>query len=359
MFAIAPTLNSFSRIIGRRMADIAADATERWEICPSETTYVPPAAFLPSQIERIRGAEFGSIGDVVRDFRGDFEAVQAATLGFRLKDVDLVDGVLYGTHGVRHLRPRSKRRLAYRVPTERVSGAFYESWVGNRWFGNWLQDDCLTYRLAERCGVPATTTLRCTGHMAAYEQRLGIDPLRITRARFEELFVFFDAANNSSRRERALDLRARVIGNAHVERHPGVYLLRGKSGDRRLLSNEQEIAGRLARERGFRLLDPSTASLDELVRDCAGAAVVAGVEGGHLVHGLMLMPRDATLFVIQPPDRTVSVLKMTTDRQGQGYGFVVGEGNLEGFRADGDEVMRTLDLAETLSVQAAAQRHIA
>lgn len=359
MFAIAPTLDSFSRIIGRRMADITTDATERWEVCPSERTYVPPAAFLPNQLERIRGTEFGSLEEVIRDFRGGFETTQGPTVGFRLNEVDLIDGVLYSNRGVRHLRPRSQRRLAYRVPTEVVSGAFYESWVGNRWFGNWLQDDCLTYRLAEKCGMPMTTTMCSTGHMSQYEDRLGINPVRIARAHFEELFVFFDIANNSSRRERALELRRRVIGSAPVERHPGVYLLRGKSGDRRLLANEQEIADRLVRERGFRLLDPSTASIDELVRDCAGAAVVAGVEGGHLVHGLMLMPQDATLFVIQPPDRTVSVLKMTTDRQGQSYGFVLGEGDLAGFRASPDEVMQTLDLAETLSERHRARRRIA
>jgi len=49
--------------------------------------------------------------------------------------------------------------------------------------------------------------------------------------------------------------------------------------------------------------------------------------------------------VIQPPTRAVSVLKLLTDRQGQDYSLVVGEGNDEVFDACAGEIERTLDLA--------------
>ena len=100
---------------------------------------------LPGQLERIRGTEFGTPETVRRDFLGGFETHEPPTLGFRLSDVDLIDGVLYGTGAQMHLRPRGQRLPLYRAPIEMPAGALYESWVGNRWFGNWLSDDCLAY----------------------------------------------------------------------------------------------------------------------------------------------------------------------------------------------------------------------
>jgi hypothetical protein len=227
-----------------------------------------------------------------------------------------------------------------------TSGAIYESWVGNRWFGTWLLDDCLAYRLAERFGQPVTTARAACGHAFEYELRLGMAPRRLERARFDELIVFRDFFNTADRKARADDFRRRLVGSAPPAVHPGVFLLRGQRGTRRVLANERALAEQLARTRGLRLLDPESSSVAEIVAACAGARVVAGVEGSQLVHGLMLMPPAATLLVLQPPDRVASVLKSATDRQGQRFAFVVGIGDQSAFRVDPGEVLRTLDLAE-------------
>ena len=114
---------------------------------------------------------------------------------------------------------------------------------------------------------------------------------------------------------------------------------------RRVLTNERAIAERLAEHRGFRVLDPMISTVEEIVNACGGARIIMGVEGSHLVHGLMVMPPEAVLFVIQPPDRVVSVLKLFTDRQEQAYALVVGQGTDEEFSAEWTEIDRTLDLA--------------
>ncbi|MFO1105124.1 MAG: glycosyltransferase family 61 protein [Amaricoccus sp.] len=332
------------RPFGLLPQELESTAIDRWEVAPSERIFIPPAIRLPGQMERIRGTEFGTVEAVMRDLRGGFEAEMGQTLGFRLTGVDLVDGVLYGAQAVKHLRPRERLMPAYLVPTEVTRGAMYESWVGNRWFGNWLSDDCLTYPLAAAYGDPVTSSLVRTGHVPDYEDRLGIEPRRIDRVHFEELILFRDTAHNASRRARADSFRARLIGGREPERHPGVFLLRGGTGAERILMNERAIAERLAAEHGFRVLDPSTAPLSKIVEACGGASIVAGVEGSHLVHGLMLMPRKATLMVVQPPERAVSVLKMITDRQGQRYAFVVATGDGVRFSAEWSEIVRTVDL---------------
>jgi hypothetical protein len=334
-----------NRALGLPQRELEAAAVERWEIAPSVKRFIPSARFLPRQLDRIQGTEFGSIEEVLRDLRGGFETIQPETLGFRLKHVDLVDGVLYAGQGVKHLRPRSRRALAYRAPAEVTRGALYESWVGNRWFGNWLAEDCLTYALAARHGDPVTTTLAPSGHVPRYEALLGMTPRRVARAHFEELILFRDP-ENADRKRRANQLRERLVGPGPFDRHPGVFLLRGSTGMKRILTNEQAIAEHLAAERGFRILDPSRLSVEEIIAACAGARVVAGVEGSHLFHGLMTMPQDAALFVIQPPYRAVTLMKRIVDRQGQPFLFVVAEGGQDEFSVKQEDVARTLDLID-------------
>lgn len=341
-----PTMHGMSRLMGRKPRDVLARAADRWEVAPASTVHVRPALMTAEQLGRIRGAEFGSIDEVVRDFRGGFDSLQAPTIGHSIRNVLLMDGVLYAGDAARHLRPGAGRRRLGLAPRETSRAAMYESWVGNRWFGNWLVDDCLSYRLAEQAGIPTASAraMPAKGHQAAYERRLEMAPVRTEATLFDELVLFEDHSHNAHKRGRSEDMRRRLIGS-EPPRHPGVYLLRGSSGDKRLLSNEREIAEHLAARHGFTVIDPLASTLEEIVAACAGALVVAGVEGSQLVHGLVMMPPEARALVIQPPSRAVAVLKLHTDRQGQDYSLVVGTGADDVFHAEIDEIDRTLDLA--------------
>lgn len=343
MISLQPGTYVVRKLLGFPVADINTQATDRWVVSQGSTVTVRPAKMLPGQLERIKASKFGSIEEVVRDFIGGYDSIQSQTVGYRLRDVTLIDGILYNDNAVRHLKPRSSSLPVRRSPPEVSHATMYESWLGNRWFGNWLLDDCLTYQLAEVEGMPVTSE-PAVGHKPDYEQRLGMRPLRMATALFRELILFEDQSHNEGKRERANRFRKRVVGK-EAHRHPGVFLLRGEGGDRRVLVNERAIAERLAANRGFTVIDPMQSSLEEIARICGSAEVVAGVEGSHLVHGLMLMPPEARLFVVQPPARVVSVLKIVTDRQEQDFLQVIGEGTNEAFRADVEEIERTLDLA--------------
>ncbi|MFT4057596.1 MAG: glycosyltransferase family 61 protein [Novosphingobium sp.] len=340
--SILPALQGLSRLLGHKPDDVMEHASERWQVAPGGAVHVKPALMLANQLERIRGAEFATVSEVVRDFRGGFDVTQRPTMGYAFRDAVLLDGVLYAGAATRHLRPGAGRIPMGMVQHESSRAAFYESWTGNRWFGNWLSDDCLTYSLAESAGVP-TATLPAKGHQPDYERRLGMTVVRARATEFDELILFDDLPNNPDKRARATGLRRRLVG-AEPREHRGVFLLRGTTGARRVLVNELQIAEHLATRRGFLVLDPSNASLDQIVSACAGADVVAGVEGSHLVHGLVMMPAGARALVIQPPARAVVALKLLTDRQGQDYSVVVGTGGDDVFYADIDEIDRTLDL---------------
>ncbi len=352
MISFAPSIEMLAKRLRRPLPDIRDAAVERWAIAPPTKTHIKGSIFLPGQLERIRKTEFGKLPDVIDALRGDRESLQGATEGLRLRNVDLVDGVLYGRNSARHIHQRRRRRPAYMRTGEATSGAFYATSVGTRWFANWLGDDCLTYFLAEQYGPPIATSLRPAGrHIGEYETILDMKPRRLARAHFDELIIFEDRAGNQGKTERAHAFRDKLIRGRKVERHPGVFLIRGLSGDRRILENERELAEDLAVRRGFKIMDPSEFSVDEIVMACAGAAVVAGVEGSQVQHGIMAMPEGSTLFVVQPPLRTTAVFKIFTDQAKQRFSFVVAEGGETEFRVDIGEVHRTLDLCEAQLAQ--------
>ncbi len=344
MISFRPLHGKMRSLLRRPIPDILSKDADKWEVAPGGPSHVPPAIFLPDQIERIRGTEFSPRDAVIRSFRGEFDVEQEPTFGYRLKNVDLVDGVLYADGRQRHLRARTSKSLTYAVPTDVLRGVMYESWIGNRWFGTWLRQDCLTHLLSETEGQTVTTAPPPKGHVPRYEELLGMRPLRRQHVHFEELVLFEDLPNNDGKAERARDLRKRILAGREVAPLPGVFILRGSTGDERVLENEREIADQLAETYGFHVLDPTAATVDEIADLCGEAKVIAGIEGSHLAHGLATMPPDATLFVIQPPERVVATLKMVTDRQGQSFAFVVAEGTDTRFRVDWEEVQRTLDL---------------
>ncbi len=349
MLSLRPITYRLLRTFGLNRHTLDEIAVERWEIAPAEVISVPPAIILPGQTERITRTEFASLDHFIRSLAGNPAERFGPTVAYRLRDVDLVDGVLYSAGLSMYLRARQRHLPLSARPEHRASGSLYETWNGNRWFGNWLLDDCLSYRLAEATGGPVTTK-PCKGHVPRYETLLGMSPDRIGDAHFDELIVFADDANNSHRMARAQDMRRRLLQGRTPQTHPGVFLLRGRSGDLRALENEQEIAERLAHERGFRVMFPEDHSVDELMDACGGARVIAGIEGSQLTHGVAVMPPGGTILTIQPPDRATTVIKLLTDRCRQRFAMVVGHGGAESFRIEWDDIARTLDQIETEAV---------
>ena len=85
-----------------------------------------------------------------------------------------------------------------------------------------------------------------------------------------------------------------------------------------------ELAEHLRDRRGFRIIDPAKSDVATIVAACAGARVVVGIEGSHLIHGVNLLPLGGSLLVLQPPNRLLCFFKYLTDRDHQNFGFVVG-----------------------------------
>lgn len=345
--AIRPLTARLRRMAGLPAAPFFGGAAECWQIAPPEMVHVRPALALPGQLERIRATVFADLPHVVAAMTAEGEIGEDATVAWRLKGVDLVDGVLYHGGGEHHLRPR-QRRLGFAArPRRETSGALYETWTTNRWFGSWLMEACVAHGLAAAEGRPVTTSNApaAGSHQARYEELAGMAPQRIAGdVHFTSLVMFEDHANNSHKAGRAKALRRRLLAGRNPAPLPGVFLLRGHDGDRRLLVNERELADSLAERRGFLVIDPLKSNVDDLIDACGSARAIVGVEGSQLVHGITVAPEGAAIVPIQPPERVAATLKQQADRLGQRFGLLVAEGSDSEFRLNPDELAATLDL---------------
>ncbi len=353
MWTPLPTLHFARRLARRPARDLRERAEAIWEISAPETSVEQPAIFLPDQLERVTGWAFASEHPRAA-MMGGREIIHRPTSAYLLRDAMLIDGVLYKDDACWHLQPQTRRLPQMRVEQEIARGAVYCTSQGNKYFGNWLMDDCATYPLAVAEGTPVTTGQPVTVHTPAYEHWLGMNPERVTAARIRELVIFEDIGQNTSKHRRCRAMGEALRGHLDtVAPHPGVFVLRGRTGMQRLLRNEVELAERLRDRRGFRILDPVKADVPTIVATCAGARAVVGVEGSGLMHGILHLPAGGSVVALQPANRFVRVYKDLTDRDGQHFAFVVAAMEPNGdFTIDGDELERTLDLLPAVAAGA-------
>jgi len=343
MFTLLPIRHLFRRAARFQRRDIKEFASRSWQLAPAETRLLPPATFLPGQLERVTGYEF-----VPDDFRcqmyGGIEIQHAATVAYLVEDAHFIDGVLY--KGVAQTVCGSPRHRIPRlhVAQEIARGAVYCTPGGERYFGQWLLDDCVTYPLACNEGTPLTTATTLSDHATVYERCLGMNPCRVEAAFVRKLVVFDDFGQNANKRARFRSLSARLEALTPGVPHPGVFVIRGTRGSRRVLKNEDAVARHLQETRGFRIVDPMQLDVPAILSACAGARVIVGIEGSHLVHALLLMQQTQSLLIIQPPFRFSTGLKDVANREEVQFGFVVGHQDGIDFTVDIDEVERTLDL---------------
>jgi Glycosyltransferase 61 len=331
-----------ARLAGKPSRTLESVAVKTWEIAPSVTSIAPPAFFLPNQLERVTGWAFAS--EHPRRAMEGGSVVHGATRGFLLKDVWLIDGALYKNDAYSWLAPRSSMWPQVRVDCEINRGAMFCTTGGIKYFGTWLADDCVTYPMACAEGIPITTAHAVNLHTQGYEDWLGMKPTRLHNAFFRELVIFDDVGQNRHRHLRFRAMSDRLLSHVKYATHPGVFILRGGTGEKRLLHNEIELAEHLRNKRGFCILDPEKNDVPTIMATCAGARIVAGVEGSQLIHGILALQCGGSVLTLQPPNRFVNVYKDLTDRDGQHFGFVVGHAEGKGFRVDPGEVERTLDL---------------
>ena len=320
-----------------------------WEIAPGNTTITPKAYFLKGQLERIIDTAY-TVDPNAMNY-GGYKKKHEPTRAYLLKDVWMLNGSIFkGLNQFKFHPPSQIKNSKYyfspiTVETEINNASIYSSYNGNEFFGMWLTDDCSMYSLAASEGLPVTSNIYASKHMLEYESLLDMKPFR-TNGAFIKNALFFDDnwGNNESKHERFSANRNKLLSNFPAASHPGIFILRGNSGKTRIMLNEIEIAEQLRDKYGFKIVDVTKHSAAEIISESIGAQILVGIEGSHLLHGLMVLQPGTSVLTLQPPNRFCGVIKVTTDMENQNFGFVVGIPKKDGFYVDLEEVERTLDL---------------
>lgn len=329
--------------LSKNIQDVAAEVVM---IAPEETAQRHAAISLPAQIDRVRAVQPETTIDFEYARVTSGKVQHASTTAFLVRNAWYLNGNLYAG-GARRSQVWGREPLInFDKPKQVAQAALPSSFVGSRYFGHHVVDDSATTLLAAQFApvfrAPAPT-VEAWPHARAYRARMGVDTPVLKNAYVTEAWLFDDWGMTTHRRQRLIQLREKLRDAQPPRNGHGVFLRRRGAGAVRNLINEAEIEGALAKL-GFDIVDLATDYCDTIIARCQGAAVIVGVEGSGLAHGLLSCAKDAAFLVLQHPHQFNNVWKDFTDALDLRYAFLVGEGNPEAFRIDPDELLATLDM---------------
>ena len=343
-----PYLRLFKRFFSSA-GSLEAVAYRQDVLCPEENATLSPAVFLPGQLDRIIDYKITN-SSVVRTKESEIAAAtettvtRAPAIAYHIKNAVLVDGSIYVGYFKHPIAKESLFNSATHEPYHIKTCALASTYLGTRFFGHWLVDDCSKYLLAEEYGTPLCLRMSPYGHQQKYQTFFDQDWTPTDRAYIDHLVVFQDFSQNSFKRKRYEILRDRI--KAHFPQKRGsklVYLKRGITGVPRIIQNEDEIIDSLVK-RGFVVADIETDSLDYIIEALSNAKIVVSVEGSHIAHCTFASPENSALLVLQPPDQFSAVHRDWLGCFGIRFGFVVGDVASDGYHFPLPDILRTVDL---------------
>ena len=344
-----PYLRLFRRLFvgAGEMGSIAAQQNVVW---PEETIRARPPICLPGQIDRIvdRAPDSPSPNEKEIAQATSTTLSHGATIAYHIKDATLVDGCIYA----KNFKYLIASKSLYKSKIQRVmrikTAVLASSYLGSRFFGHWLADDCSRHLLAQ----DMASTILCIrrpeyAHQHQYQQIFGQTWNSIDRAHIDDLIVFDDYSQNKHKRQRYLSLRNRVKAQFRSESNEKlVYLRRGRTGVPRPIQNEDEIVQFLMK-RGFVVLDVETDSLSHIITTLLAAKIVVTIGGSHASHCIYSCQTNSGLIVLQPPDKFSGIYRDWAECAGFRFGYVVGMIGDSGYRFPVRDIAATIDLMVT------------
>jgi hypothetical protein len=351
MWVTAPVSSRVVRRL-RGRAPLAEAATAVVEAAPAtDVPPPPPPTHDPEELERITApAPYSTLEGQMAWLAGTRRYGPA--MAYELPPLWFVDGN-FARGRVRFEMNAERERLLVRSRDLRTfeGVAFVSSTFANKFFGHQIGDELPAALLGPDFGEPWYVNAHApTPHVAGYRRACDVD-LPVTWSGFaRRCWVFEDAFLNDSKVGRIRELRRR-LGATVAPGVPAVrtYVRRGASGGLRAPRNEAEVEAVLAGE-GWRIVDPASAALPELLGALAAAPVVVGVEGSNLAHAFYGLRTGAALVPVIPPDRFGLWLKDFADRLGFRFGFHVGRAVADGWEVDIDALRRLVDRAEVAPI---------
>jgi len=341
---ISPLKSLVLRRILRRSRAYQDHCERKWTIAPGDTSLSPPAIYFEDDLARVATTDVGDTTyeiEVSRIKGGRRE--HRPTLGYALRDVELIDGVLYRGAMQERFVGQRRRLIGPDVRDTVDSGALACTLYGGIYFAHWMADDLSLHLAAEAHGNPIVVERKAYFHEPEYCGLMNIAPVLKSRTRFSHLMVIDDVGQNSFKRERYRELRTRLSESFGSTRNRFVYIRRGmmQASAGRSPTNSEELESFLVGQ-GFVIVDPDRQSAKEIVESIGGARLVVGVEGSHMAHALFSIGDGGGICILQPPNRFVNLFKDYTDCLDLHYGFTTGVEAPSGFSVKVEHLERIL-----------------
>ncbi|MEP1612825.1 MAG: glycosyltransferase family 61 protein [Roseobacter sp.] len=336
------------RLMAGSAPDLRDVAVRSWELHPAEIQDCRPAIFLPNALDRISSLSPWRGWETEKLFINGGQIEHAATSAHLLEDIRISDAFLY--RGAARMQAGFGAQQYIRntnAPTTHLTEAhLISNWAGSHYFGMFLRA-AIPMELLPEEGAPAISVkTKHYMHEKGYRDILSMPrPRLLTNARIDQLTIYTDFGQNTSKAMRYAKLRRRLRQTLrpNTPPPPGIYLKRGSTGEDRIVQNEAELEAMLL-ERNFDIVEPSKISAQEVAQRLLDTPIVVSVEGSHMAHAIYTLAEGGTLLALQPPDRFAMAFKELTDRIGLRFAFTVGHMAPVGFRVDIDDLKRTLDI---------------
>lgn len=338
-------LYPFLAPINRRLFGDAVPETEVLQ--PAEPQDITPPAMLPGQLDRVTGTDEHSTLDFHLNAATETTIVHAPVLRHTYKNA-------IAHHSGFATRGYSERYGGYRELSDLAGKGAYvaqlrycHDYVSWRYFGHWLQDSMPSAHIDPDLGALWMPHRLSWEHANHYLRALDLQTLDAPFITTDELVVYQDFGQGSHKSARYAQIKKKLNPQYDVDDAQGcVFLKRGMTGAARPIANEDELAEQLV-ARNWRILDVETNTVQELRETLSQARVAVSIEGSQINHAHVSLKRGGVLVILMPQDRFTTTQLGRCRAHGITPAVVVLEGNKhDGYYADVDEILRTIDLAD-------------
>lgn len=314
---------------------------------PSETVSVRPPAFLPGALDRVTATDENSTLSYHRQVAIETTVTHVPVLRHTYRNA------LVRRRGFATLRQHERYGSGFGPgdlfgPVDRVPLLRYcHSWVIWKYFGHWLTDAISAAMIDPGRGalwMPADPSWM---HAPAYVRALDLAVRPDAPVLADELIAYQDFGQGSHKARRYAQIRDLLQSRFGGDGSHSVYIRRNRTGAPRWIANDDELIEALL-ARSWRIIDIATASVEDLQHTLCRAEVVVSIDGSHIDHAHLSLRPGSTMVVLVPQDRFTLQHIGLARAHGVKPGFVVLEGTMQdGYRLDINELLRTVDLADT------------
>jgi hypothetical protein len=318
-----------SRVLGKLGASRSLEqaASRSWVIGPAVETVSAPARIDDADLARVIACPNGRTIEHNAGLARGGRTVHLETRAYELRDASIAGGHVFAPGLFMPLGDEPAPWVA-RKPGRRFDSALLTTTpFGVMYFGHWIVECLPLAMLAKQLGEAAVSTItRPSPNQRGYLALLDLHEETVEDASFERLVVVEDIGQNDDKLARYHAMRSaarRTLGQGHRP-GAGVFFLRGSSGERRLLVNEDALA-EIAARKGLEVIRPQDVPSRRLVEASLDAPLVVGVEGSQLLNGFPWLAPGGTMLALMPPQRFDLILKGPCDALDITFSILVGD----------------------------------